>query len=80
MTFQTIKEQWESYLAILPKNAHPIQVQETRRAFYGGCLAMQALYNLCSGDDVTEDAGVELLKAFQQELDAFAIDVKEGRA
>lgn len=79
MAFITIKEEWESYLAIIPKNAHPVQVQESRRAFYAGCISMRRLFDQCSGDDVTEDQGVKMLMALELEINAFHEDVKAGR-
>ena len=41
---QTVHDQWVSYLEqVMPSNAGPIQIQETRRAFYAGAFALCSL-------------------------------------
>lgn len=39
---ETVREMWQDYArAVLPRNASPTQVIETRRAFYGGAWSLQ---------------------------------------
>lgn len=54
-----IEREWESFLAILPKDAHPIQISECRRAFYAGAQALFAgiITGLSPGTEPTEADG-----------------------
>lgn len=78
----TLREQWESYLAdVMPRDAPPVQIQETRRAFYAGARAMQALQLHAS--TLSDDAGVHMLQSFSDELVAFGLSVgtpQEGQS
>ena len=80
MSARTIADMWATYQgAVLPDDAPPIQVQETRRAFYAGAHIL-----LCDlpgmTEDVSEDAGVARLEALHRECQAFFVLVAAGRA
>ena len=74
MRLETVAESWATYQAkVLPPKAGPIQIEETRRAFYAGvyfCLVNLA-YNI--GDDSTdEEQGVVELEKLKAECEAYA--------
>jgi hypothetical protein len=63
---------------VVPNGAPPVQLQETRRAFFAGAKALL----LVLMNDVTplsEDAGVQVLEAVDKELNQFRHDVLRGR-
>lgn len=62
---------WDSYRQrVLPANAGPVQVEETRRGFYAGAAAVfgSVVEQLSPGEEITE-ADVAILEAIQRELD-----------
>lgn len=68
---QAIAKEWVEFaMAVMPKDAPTIQVQEMRRAFYAGAHVMLMLVQQASsvGD---EDEGVRKLEAFAHELTRF---------
>jgi hypothetical protein len=70
---RTIQEHWDSFeKAVLPKDASPIQVQETRRAFYGGAQSMIFALMEMGDSDVSEEAGANILEGYNQELSEFS--------
>lgn len=77
----TVRDAWDSYKAqAMPPDAHPVQIQECRRAFYAGFWAMLNI-NVGVGDDaVTEAQGVFVLESVIRECRAFQRDVQSGRA
>ncbi len=77
----TIQEQWELFAAlVVPKDAPPIQRQETRRAFYAGAEAMARIQFAVGDKAMSEDAGVQVLEGCHDELRRFAQQMKEGKA
>lgn len=75
----TIKEMWDSFHKnIIPKNAHPIQVQETRRAFYAGAQGMMMINHKIT--NFSDDEGVEILEELTDELQQFMRDLLDGKA
>lgn len=68
---RTIKEEWLSYRAVLPANASPIQLQETRRAFYAGCVSLLKLLSALEDDGLSDDAGALVIEGLSAELKAF---------
>jgi len=78
---KTIADQWSAFNAlVVPKDAPLLQKQEMRRAFYGGASAMLTL-QCCIGDDaVSEDAAMQLLRGWEDELRQFAQQVSDGSA
>jgi hypothetical protein len=72
---ETIAEEWFDYLhAVVPKGASPVQVEQTRWAFYAGA---QVMLSLCARL-AERDAPGEELEKLQQELRAM-IDQVGGR-
>jgi hypothetical protein len=79
-----VKSQWDTYRAILPKDAGSIQVFETRRAFYAGAhalfyLILNKLEPTTPDEEPTEN-DMKLMDDIDQELRAFAVDIKNGVA
>lgn len=67
-------EEWERYRRqVIPANAGRVQVEETRRAFYGGAGNMFALLtnSVSEGDSEPSAADLALLEGLQAELLAF---------
>lgn len=82
MTKNVVLSEWSSYSAnVLPEDAGDVQVQETRRAFYAGAASMLRLVTtgLDEGSEATE-ADLQRLTDIDDEVQAFADDVKAGRA
>ena len=77
---KTIKQEWELYrLTVVPSGASPIQVQETRRAFYAGIEAMTRLMHAAT-QRATEEEGMKALGEIEHELQDFARQVQAGEA
>jgi len=76
-----IREQWDSYRReVIPKDAHDVQIVESRRAFYAGAAALlRILVDLDPGDEPTED-DLRKMDEINEEIDSFKRDVKGGRA
>lgn len=65
----TIKKQWNSYLEkVVPEDAGPNQVLETKRAFYGGALVV---YKMMVADipDMSDEDGVAMMQELGAEFD-----------
>ena len=78
---RTMAGQWEDMRRLLLADAHPVQVQEMRRAFYAGGQALLGLImsNLDPGEEPT-DADLARMDQLEAELMQFGRDVAEGRA
>lgn len=79
---ETLNESWDSYAErVLPKNAPPVQIQETRRAFYAGAQALftNVMQALDPGTEPTAD-DLRYMDALVLELAQFFADVKAGKA
>jgi hypothetical protein len=62
MPTNRIMQEWEEFAgAVMPPDPAGNQVQEMRRAFFGGAFAMLSLMMSIASDDVDEDAGVILI-------------------
>jgi hypothetical protein len=78
-----IREIWNDYRArVMPANAGPIQVQESRRAFYAGAQAFFGiqLHGLDKEDQEPTEDDMKMMDELHAELNEFAQDIKEGRA
>lgn len=77
MKIKTVAESFQNYRnQVLPREASAVQVEECRRAFFGGAyiLLMTVAYGI--GDDSTsEDEGVVALETLKAECEAFAAAV-----
>lgn len=76
-----IEAGWIGYAEhVLPSGANPVQVQETRRAFYAGAAHLfDAITRAVGPDSVSEDDGVVVFDGVQAEIDEFLALVKRGR-
>lgn len=75
----TVKKLWNLYHdEVMPKNPHPIQLQETRRAFYMGAHSVMTIFTKIT--DLPEDEGVEILEEITDEIQQFMRDVLDGKA
>lgn len=75
-------EQWDQFArAVLPRDASITQKREMRRAFYAGgqAIIFKIVTALAPDAEPTED-DLKLMDDLHQELNAFAADVKAGRA
>lgn len=73
-----IAKAWASYRErVLPKNAGPVQVEETRRGFYAGAAAVfgSVVEQLSPGEEITE-ADLALLDSIKAELDEYLASFK----
>ena len=78
-----LETSWLSYRRlVIPNAAEPTQVQESRRAFYGGASSLlNGLLGLFSKEDREPTAGdMKVMDEVQAELKAFERDVAAGRA
>lgn len=80
---ETIRHMWQDYRAsCIPANAPPMQIVETRRAFYGGVWALFCRLNSNAAANVSEAAAVAYLRQIDAEMDRFKKSVGtplEGR-
>ena len=80
---QRLLEDWNSYIAAVFPDGRPdqIQLQETRRAFYAGAMAIlsRILKDLTPGTEPCED-DLKMMDDFQSELEEFYEKVKLGQA
>ena len=72
-----IADLWATYAErVIPAEAGPIHIQETRRAFYAGAHGLfQAIVNLSDDDELC----MALMRGVEAEARAFCEAVKEGR-
>jgi len=62
---------------VLPAQAGPEQVQETRRAFYAGAFSILSIFNAMPEDDKVIE---EEIAGLAQEVKEFLEKVKRGQA
>lgn len=75
-----MREQWETYQsAVIPPEAPPVQLKESRRAFYAGAQALLGvvLNMLSPGLDVA-DEDVAKMTELDLELREFVEQIKRG--
>lgn len=76
-----VKAGWRTYAEhVLPTEALPVQMQETRRAFYAGARYLLGVLEGIGDNAVSEDSGVAILESIAAELTRFLNDVEAGRA
>jgi hypothetical protein len=67
-----IEKGWEGYRKLLPPDAPPIQVKETRQAFYGGAAVLfEAIMRTLDPGEEPTDADMQKMKDIQRELSEF---------
>jgi hypothetical protein len=77
-----VADQWADFLKrVVPTDAGPTQLRETRRAFYAGaqCLFVGILNRLESGEEETP-ADLELMADIEAEFQDFAEKIRGGNA
>ncbi|MBN3949411.1 MAG: hypothetical protein HWQ38_24275 [Nostoc sp. NMS7] len=76
----TISSHWQSYEAqVLPKGCSPVQLQETRRAFYAGAVSVLALMAKLSEEEITEEEGSDIIEELMQESRDFTARIGRDR-
>jgi hypothetical protein len=67
----TIKDEWDEYRKLLPEDAYPIQIVETRRAFYAGAWSLWSIVKELGEDDFDLNQGAAILELLRLEIKAF---------
>jgi hypothetical protein len=77
----TIAAQWRSYRnEVMPANAGPTQLQETRRAFYAAAHSvLQVMLHVVAAEE-DDEVGVQILQAMHDECQAFSQSIARGEA
>jgi hypothetical protein len=66
-----IREQWETYRLIIPRDASKAQLIETRRAFYAGAGALFELVTNLSEGSEPQASDLQKMSDIQKELHDF---------
>jgi hypothetical protein len=79
---KTIAQRWaEAERVLAPEGCHPIQRQETRRAFYMGFWAsLQAGLEMATESGDNDDIGATMIERMHQECRDFMKAVTAGKA
>ena len=78
---ETIAEAWDKYREkVVPENCSLIQKMETRRAFYAGAQSMLTIVKAIGSDAISEDHGIAILEALQQEQLEFIASIHRGES
>lgn len=77
MNRKLILEGWNSYRRdVMPKDCGPVQVEETRRAFYGGAVHLfHSLNTILDADSEPTAKDLMQVSAIQQEFEDYARDL-----
>lgn len=76
MREKTIAGMWQIFrMRVVPIDASYVQVTETRKAFYAGCVALLDVMDYISEEEVSEEQGMEILEALHQEIDTFKKEI-----
>jgi hypothetical protein len=76
-----IEKSWDSYKQlVVPGNASPVQIDETRKAFYAGAAGVLEAVLTCLGPgEEPTDADLKMMDSIKAEIDAFIAGiVKKG--
>lgn len=76
-----IEEAWRDYVArVLPPTAGPVQIRETRRAFYAGATVLFSTILRLEPDGDCTKKDLELMESLSAEIDEFCADLeREGQ-
>ena len=76
-----VEKIWMEYRQrVIPKHAPPIQLIETRRAFYSGSAALLSiLMTQLEADQEPTEADLQMMDLIHQELRQFSQDVADGK-
>lgn len=67
-----IEKGWDSYVKLLPPACSPVQIKETRQAFYGGAaILFEALMRMLDPGQEPTDADMQRMSDIQKELHDF---------
>ena len=75
-----LETEWDKYRRqVLPPDAPPIQIQECRRAFFGGAWAIYSLMmnKMTSGDEVKPE-DLQMMASLDREMRNFGERAKRG--
>jgi hypothetical protein len=77
-----LETEWMRYRnAVIPKDASPVQLLESRRAFYGGAWALYALMmNSLHPDVEPTESDTKMMAKLDAEMREFGERVKRGHA
>ena len=70
---KSIEEEWNGFSAMVfaKMDPSPVQVEEMKRAFFGGAWAMLCAVKRIGDPDISEEEGIQYLEDCQQEGNAF---------
>lgn len=77
MTLKSIEQEWQGFSSMVfaKINPSPVQVEEMKRAFFGGAWAILCALKRIDEPDISEDAGVQYFEDRQQEGQQFYRDL-----
>lgn len=67
-----LKQEYQNYLqqvGLSEPSMHPVQIQETKRAFYGGCGQMFLLVSKTA--NLSEGDAIEVLSELERQISVF---------
>ena len=72
-----VARHWADYRAkVVPQNAHPIQLAETRQAFYAGAIALfSEIVNGLSPEEESTEADLAMLDDIKREFDEWGAEL-----
>lgn len=78
----SIRAGWDDYVQrVLPPGVGPVQLQETRRAFYAGAVHLfHTLITMLDPDAEPTEADLAKMDAIQAEILRYGADLGAGRA
>lgn len=80
MTLITVKSMWNDYRKYcVSSEAGPVQLKETRMAFYAGFMCMMEVNKAIGEPEVSEKVACTYLKALDKELSDFR-DTLKGKS
>jgi len=73
-----LEPEWLSYRKeVIPKDAGGVQIEECRRAFYGGAVALfNAVMTMLDPQVEATEADLQKMQDLQEELAAFGLSVR----
>jgi hypothetical protein len=76
----TIAEAWQDYeRQVLPADAVPEQRSQLKMAFYAGAAVIMEINQRIGEPDISEDGGVRILHAIDEELRQFVVDIQHRK-
>ena len=80
--FPSVKDEWDGFARIVFRGMRPsaVQVNETKKAFYAGCVSMRAVIDRIGEPGVSEDESIAWLESIRKELLTFQRDILADHA